>query len=439
MTDETGVDSPARQNEPVSPYLKSTLIAFAFLLLAADVLLRLHTATSPASLMLDAHTGVPCSPWASPSSAQTPLASLSMLPSNSATGTVSLSKSPTSSLTTSSTPTKSPATIVNATPSLADSARSVLRLRSPKPRCGPDTPGDWTAEKPYAWYVRDPSSCDYTVSSSWDFLAHFAGKKIVIAGDSTTRELAWDTIRVLLGCGVVKGIDGKYSHDISSGGMLGPQSFENRRDCELMRVTPEHGKQWYDTNVSIPVGSTGETVTIYYYWVMWPSQMLDQPWFTNTILSGDFDAFVFNFYLHSVRRPASTMNRSPQEWVLDELAGLMRALSSAPVGRIRDRIRDRFFWRSTFPAFRGDESMNNGDTVLTNGRAVDAMVAAAGFHVLNFQKYFTHAKDCPNGQCLLAADGVHAPLGVDLAIARELWSVVADTLAEYGDDEAGGR
>ena len=69
------------------------------------------------------------------------------------------------------------------------------------PRCGPHTPGAWVGEQwPKTW-VFDANACAYTVSTPFDFLAAFAGKRLLVVGDSVSRELAVDTMRVVAGCG----------------------------------------------------------------------------------------------------------------------------------------------------------------------------------------------------------------------------------------------
>jgi len=75
---------------------------------------------------------------------------------------------------------------------LGGRTNGVLPLSAPRRRCGQSTPGMWMGnERPFYWKVGDPD-CDYSVSSQWDFLTRFAGKRLLVIGDSTTRELTWD-------------------------------------------------------------------------------------------------------------------------------------------------------------------------------------------------------------------------------------------------------
>ena len=85
--------------------------------------------------------------------------------------------------------------------------------------CNALTPGVWTGEgEKLRWRIDD--DCEYSVSTTFDFLRRFAGKKLLLIGDSTTREIAWDLYRLLLGCASFQGA-GKYTKNFIGSDVIG--------------------------------------------------------------------------------------------------------------------------------------------------------------------------------------------------------------------------
>ena len=343
-----------------------------------------------------------------------------------------------------------PSTAVAAVPRRRASADAACTSLSPKKRCTALTPGIWTGlDLEKQWHIHD--DCEYSVSTPFDFLRRFAGKRILLIGDSTTREIAWDLYRVLLGCASFAGA-GKYTGNFVGTDVLGTQTEYARERCQFMRHdgTGQHNNM----NVTIPVGSTGLTVRMEFLWLQWPSQLYAKPWWNSTIMTGAFDVALVNSYAHIIKRSVDTMN---ERVYLGEVEELLRTLQAAPE-LVRGYLKKRFFWRVNFPTewYLPEYPSLRHEVVKHASEEVVTRWGGAGYPLMNLSKYFSHAA-CDfrsKGAGCVTEDGLHGNMAVDLVINRELWSVLADTMDAQedagevappiyggggGDDGVGGR
>ena len=285
------------------------------------------------------------------------------------------------------------------------------------PRCGPHTPGAWVGEQwPKTW-VFDANACAYTVSTPFDFLAAFAGKRLLVVGDSVSRELAVDTMRVVAGCGTFEPLrytTAPLGAGAAIGGAAGAALDASCASLMFGRGAPDG---WRDVNVTLPVGSTGAAVDLRFYWLQWPTQLADKWWWRDVVLAGDFDAAVFNSYLHV----APGVPSAP-EWYdaqLDWFVGELRD-AGARDAALAAKLRRRVFWRATLPVF-GRFDVKPEALAASLGVA-DAKLTAAGHTVVALDKYVDPS--------VMPFDGAHPPVNVALAMAWELWSVIADAIAD---------
>ena len=311
-----------------------------------------------------------------------------------------------------------------------------LPTRKPRRRrCGGSTPGHWTGDSPpFIWHVDDPS-CAYSVSTQFDFLARFTGKRLLMIGDSTTREFATDFMRVMLGCAKYAPI--RYSPAFGPETLGGPFSASAHAACESLRYTAG-GESWKDMNVSLPVGSTGEVVELLFCWVQWPSQLSSKWWWNDIVLKGDFDAAVFNSYLHISRAPKS--GYSSDNWYAHELDVLVASLASAPPD-VLAKLKRRFYWRRTFPSEDTSHHSNffKREPLGAASEVATSVMRSAGYTVVSLDKYFQHERCVDSegkstGLKCVTGDGLHPTGPTSLAMSWELWSIVADAL----DDEEQG-
>ena len=308
---------------------------------------------------------------------------------------------------------------------LGGPAAGVVPARAPRKRCGPLTPGIWTGPKrPYTWRIDD--DCAYRVSTPFDFLTAFAGKRLIFAGDSVSRELSWDLMRLLMGCGSFQG--GKYTGPAPGfGATVGSQDEYAAGRCEAMRKGATAEAQWEDMQVRVPVGNTGLFVEIMFYWLQWPSQLYGSDWFNATILTGDFDALILNSYLHIRFNPTPT-----RSWYDKEIAELIDVLLHQPAANVTKKLRQRVFWRQTLPLelYKFEVDSYRPPNVSAAAVATSDQWRAAGFPVIVLDKYLRHATCTANEtvRFCVTGDGIHGIFSTNLVINREMLSVIADTI-----------
>ena len=123
------------------------------------------------------------------------------------------------------------------------------------------------------------------MGSAWDILSRFASARLLIIGDSTTRVLARDIMLLLLGCSEIPAR--AYSLEPWRGVGLVRQSDVHAAKCEELAAIDRGQDSWVDFNISVPVGSTGETLEVRFHWLQWPSQLRSKWWWEDTVRSGD--------------------------------------------------------------------------------------------------------------------------------------------------------
>ena len=298
------------------------------------------------------------------------------------------------------------------------------------PLCNAATPGHWGGTRPHFEWVY--AGCVYAISSPYDFLTAFAGKRIAIVGDSVSREFALDMMRLLSGCATYA--RGRYTADGVSVRVALGYAAGAAAAAACAHLSSVAG-EWVDANVTLPVGSTGEFVDLRFYWLQWPTQLSSKWWWHDVILAGELDAVVFNSYLHVVMAPTAGM--SEMMWYERELDWLVGELGGVHDATVRSKLRSSFFWRATFPGewhephyppFRRMNALKFGAIAATKMRA-------AGYAVLNFDKFFPVGAIGDGGACnataehCVTADGFHPVLSTNVALGWELWSAIASAIA----------
>ena len=180
--------------------------------------------------------------------------------------------------------------------------------------------------------------------------------------------------------------------------------------------------------VSIPVGTTGLTVEMEFWWLQWPSQLYGKPFWNDTILTGKFDVALVNSYAHIIKRAPQLMNERTYLADVDELLERLQAVPEP----VRSKLKKRFYWRINFPTewYQPESPALKHEVAAHASEAVVARWRPSGFPMMNLSKYLVH-ETCnfrAKGAGCVTEDGLHGSMNVNLVINRELWSVVADAM-----------
>ena len=303
-----------------------------------------------------------------------------------------------------------------------------------KPRCGPDTPGEWVVTGETSTWRYDGSKCVYSVASNYDFVTAFAGKRLLVVGDSASREFAVDTMRVLLGCSRFAPMrySGGFGVEQAVGGAAGHAAAAA---CEKFQFDAGQAS-WADKNATVPVGGTGAVVDFRFHWLQWPSQIYNKWWWNSTIASGDFDAVIFNSYLHIVRVPTKD-GLDSDRWYAREIDRLIAALDAAGSSNpaVAERLHKRFYWRASFPGewLEPHYEEFKRERVKQMSTVAVAKMREAGYPVISLDKFWVpHASCDSTKKHCVTGDGTHPSAVTNIPMAWELWSIVADGM----EDEA---
>jgi hypothetical protein len=332
-------------------------------------------------------------------------------------------------------PRQPPPPLAPARPAVALPGPAVRGVVPPAPRtlpaCTAASPGIWRGERrPFTWVPSPP--CAFPLAGAYDLLARFASMRILVIGDSTSRNFARDLLRLLLGCAEYPALSYAVEHWHGTG--LGAQSPADAAKCDELAAL-DRG-DYVDFNASVPVGGTGEFVELRFHWLAWPDQLASAWWWNATVMSGDFDVALVNFYLHLVSWPGGARPGTYAGWLDTFTAALGRAPSPAVAAKLRRRL----FWRTTFPGewWHPHYPPFHRNAVVNASALAAATLRRAGYRVLDGgDKYVAHESCTVAGPSATVgcatADGDHATTPVNLAMARELLGTVA---AHLEDDAA---
>ena len=346
-------------------------------------------------------------------------------------------------------------------------------------RCGLASAGAWHgAARPYEWRTAD--GCAYPVGTLFDFQLAFAGRSLVIMGDSVSRDVALSAPMRYAGC------DALERAGLQAEAVLGPDAvagawcparrlFHHQKvhEAYTFAFPPASGA----ANSSggrggrgagdAPAAATGATLE--YHWSRFLRDVWKTPAWRRFVVDGDFvvgrDALVFNALFwhlalaHEQRFGMRTLTL-PQlfpQW-RRELDETVRALAASPHAA---RLRDAVFWRTAtwreWPGKgRGYQPAFDNFHINNANRYARARFKKAGFRVIETEKYSFHATRTgrftgADADLVLTKDSVHFPAPVNLALFRELASVVhtethhlwrgplADAVCTGGGGGGGGR
>ena len=317
--------------------------------------------------------------------------------------------------------------------------------------CEPNSGGSWTGEqRPFRWVSAD--GCVFRINTIADFQLAFAGRSVIIMGDSVSRDVALSVPMRYAGC------DAQDLHGMQLEATLGPNTLSDAW-CAA-RKTFHHQNIYKNYTFRLPLGPpssshrNGRAIadgggevhsTVEYHWSRFLRDFWRTPVWHRFVVAGAFvpgrDALVFNgvfwhLALEHEKRYGMrnlTLKQLFPQWK-KELDATVTALVTSPhVAALRQSV----FWRTcTWREWPGagqsyKPAFDNYHINHAN-RYARARFRKAGFRVIETEKYSFHASLAPtfsgkDASLVVTKDSVHFPPAVNLAMFREIVHTVHAT------------
>lgn len=327
--------------------------------------------------------------------------------------------------------------------------------------CGPGDGGAWTgATKPYTW---SPShGCVYPINTLLDFQLAFAGRSLVIMGDSVSRDVALSAPMRYAGCDALERAGLEAEAALAGNSPLAAAWCAARRTFHHQNVYQNYTFAFPAPGRGVPTAlgaggggagggggrAAGERANaaggavLEYHWSRFMRDAWATPAWRRFVEDGDFtpgrDALVLNAFFwnaalaHEARFGLRTLTQRTlfSNWRKELDETVARAAASPHV----ERLRRALFWRTCtwreWPGAGGSykPAFDNYHIMHANRYARVAW-RKAGFRVLELEKYSHHATRAPEfrgagASLVVTKDSVHFPGWANLAMFRELASSV---------------